>query len=160
VFFDLAVDPTDSKRVYWGACDRGGGLYRSEDGGESWQLVFDQEKWVFNVLVADDGAVYCPGQELWRSTDHGGTWKKLTDRRDGGQIVGLEGDPRDPKTLWFSSVKWKDTAWGYVMKTADGGSTWRDITGDLPYRKPLVLRFDPSTHELWAGGVGLFKTPQ
>lgn len=159
MFFGLAVDPTDSRRIYWGACGNQGGLWRSEDGGESWQHVFQNETWVFNILVAADGTVYCPGLNMWRSTDHGKTWKKLTNLKD-GQIVGLEADPRDPKTLWFSTIKHGGTAWGHIMKTTDGGATWQDITGDIGYRKPMVLRFNPATNELWAGGVGLFKTKQ
>jgi hypothetical protein len=34
------------------------------------------------------------------------------------------------------------------------------VTGDIGYRGPVILRFDPATSELWAGGVGLFKTRQ
>ena len=161
MFYALAVDPTDSKRIYWGACGTGGGLYRSEDGGQSWPLVFKQETWVFNVLVTAKGEVYCPGKNLWHSSDHGATWKKLTDLQEPGQsIVGLEVDPRDPKTLWYSSLKWGGRSYGYVYKTTDGGKTWTDITGNLPCRGPLILRFNPATNELWAGGVGLFRKQQ
>ena len=72
----------------------------------------------------------------------------------------LEMDPANPKTLWASSNTWGEEAVGGVKKTVDGGATWTDITGDLPYRKPLVLRFNPVTRELWAAGVGLFKIKQ
>lgn len=159
MFFALAVDPTDSRRLYWGTCGTDGGLYRSEDAGASWKRVFKQETWVFNVLVTRSGTVYCPGKNLWRSDDHGQTWAQLTQNGD-GQIVGLETDPRDEKTLWMSSVTWDESAHGGVRKTADGGVTWTDITEGLPYRKPLILRFNPATNELWAGGVGLFKLKQ
>jgi len=159
MFYGLAVDPTDSKRLYWGSCGERGGLYRSEDAGESWQLVMKDETWVFNLLVTADGTVYCPGKNLWRSTDHGNTWKKLTNGNE-GQIVGLEVNPADAKTIWFSTLKWGGERWGYVMKSSDGGGTWQDVTGDIGYRGPIILRFDPATSELWAGGVGLFKTRQ
>jgi hypothetical protein len=160
MFYGLAVDPTDSKRIYWGACNEKGGLYRSEDAGGSWQRVFSNETWVFNVLVTDDGTVYCPGKNLWRSTDHGATWNRMTNFTDGRAIVGLEVHPSDPKTLWISTVTWSTGSNGGVYETRDGGAAWQDITGDLPYRKPLILRFNPETEELWAGCVGLFKLKQ
>jgi hypothetical protein len=74
--------------------------------------------------------------------------------------VGLEVDPRDENTLWISRVTWGAQAAGGVYKTSDGGATWQEITGDLPYCKPTILRFQPATRELWAGGVGLFKIKQ
>ena len=159
-FYALAVDPTDSRRIYWGACGRGGGLHRSDDAGATWKHVFTGESWVFNVAVSPAGVVYCPGANLWRSTDHGTTWKKLTRFTGSSVIVGLAIDPRDEKTIWISRVTWGTGAAGGVYKTTDAGATWAEITGDLPYRKPTVLRFDPRTRELWAGGVGLFKIRQ
>jgi hypothetical protein len=43
---------------------------------------------------------------------------------------------------------------------SDGGATWQELTGDVPHRKPLVLRYDPDAGELWAGGAGLYKLKQ
>ena len=160
VFYGLAVDPTDSKRIYWGACGTNGGLHRSEDGGQTWKPVFTQEQWIFNVLVTKDGTVYCPGQNLWRSTDHGANWQQLTKFSNGRQIVGLETDPRDAKTMWISTTTWDGSSNGAVYKTTDSGATWQDITGNLPYVKPLVLRFNPFTNELWCGYVSLNKLKQ
>ncbi|MEI7729711.1 MAG: hypothetical protein WCO56_09060 [Verrucomicrobiota bacterium] len=160
MFFGLAVDPTNSKRLYWGACGANGGVHRSEDGGATWQSVFNGESWVFNLLVTGDGTVYCPGANLWRSTDHGKTWKQLTKLKGNHVIVGLESHPRDPKTVWYSALTWSGDAEGGVFKTSDGGTTWQEITGNLPYLKPMVLRFNPTTEELWAGGVGLYRLKQ
>ena len=162
MFNGLAVDPTNSKRLYWGACGVGGGLYRSDDGGATWPLAFEREHWIFNVAVNPEGVVYCSGHNLWRSTDHGRTWQQVTHFSDsnGQSIVGLEIDPRDSKTMWLALTGWDATARGGIYKTSDGGATWQEITGDLPYVKPLVLRFNPVTRELWAGGVGLFRVKQ
>jgi photosystem II stability/assembly factor-like uncharacterized protein len=159
MFFGLAVDPTDSKRLYWGSCANG--LYRSEDAGESWELIFKGEQWVFNVLVTADGTVYCPGKNLFRSADHGKTWKQLTHFQNGNRvIVAMEAHPRDPMTLWINTTTWDGHADGAVYKTRDGGASWQEITGNLPYCKPIVLRFNSATNELWAGGVGLYKLKQ
>lgn len=163
MFYGLMVDPTDSKRIFWASCGDRGGLYRSEDGGASWKNVFNTEQWLFNVLVTKEGVIYCPGKNLWRSTDHGATWKQVTNLKTDRTICGLEVDPRDPKTLWISSVTMSGSACpadGAVLKTTDDCATWTDITGNLPYVTPLVLRFNPATNELWVGGVALNKIKQ
>lgn len=123
VFNALAVDPADPDRLYWGACGTGGGLYRSDDAGATWRRAFDAETWVFNVAVSPTGVVYCPGTNLWKSDDHGNTWTRLTEFGDSLAIVGLEVDPRDANTIWFSRVTWGSTA--------AGGSTAR-VTAGLP----------------------------
>lgn len=160
VFNGLMVDPTDSNRIFWAACGSNGGVHRSTDGGASWKNVFSGEQWPFNLHVTNDGTVYCPGNNLWRSTDHGTTWKKVTNFPNTRTICGLEVDPRDPKTIWISAVTWDGSSNGAVLKSTDGGNNWRDITGNLPYVKPIVLRFNPKTSELWAGGVTLHKLKQ
>lgn len=158
MFFGLAVDPTDSRRLYWGACGSGGGLWRSEDGGASWQHVFKNDQWIFNVHVSLDGTVYCPGKNLWRSADHGKTWKAITAFKQSDRlVVAVETDPADPKRVWCAQTSWDGSSNGGVYETADGGTTWQEITANLPYRKPLVLRYNPAARELWAAGVCLFK---
>ena len=160
MFYGLAVDPTDSQRIYWGACGANGGLHRSEDGGATWKTIFSHDQWVFNMMVAANGAVYCGGKNFWQSTDHGNSWKQLTKFNTDRTVIGMEIDPRNPATMWISTTTWDGSASGAVYKTSDGGSTWQDITGNLPYVKPLILRFNANTNELWAGGVTLQKLKQ
>jgi photosystem II stability/assembly factor-like uncharacterized protein len=157
MFYGLAVDPTVSKRIYWGACGENGGLHMTGDGGKTWKRVFDKEAWIFNVEVSPSGVIYCPGNNLWKSADHGATWEKITSFTDSGQIVGLEIKPGDERTVWISRVGWSGRPEGGVYQTTDGGAAWKEITGDIPHRSPLVLRYDPASSELWAGGVGLYK---
>lgn len=160
MFYGLAVDPTDSRRIYWGACGSGGGVHRSEDGGASWINVFRNENYIWNVLATTSGVVYASGQQLWRSADHGATWQQVTHFAEKRSLVGIEVHPDDPRVLWVSAVTWSSRADGAVYRTNDGGVTWQDITGDLPFVMPEILRFNPDTHELWAGWVGLFKMRQ
>jgi photosystem II stability/assembly factor-like uncharacterized protein len=161
MFFGLAVDPSNPQRIYWGACGDKGGIYRSDDGGGTWQRVFSQEQWVFNLHITADGTLYALGNQIHRSTDQGKTWKTLAKLPGSGVIVGFETHPKDPNTIWAAANYWGGPAnLGGVFKTTDGGKSWTDITGDLPYRRPLVLRFNPETSELWAGYVGLYRIKQ
>ena len=100
------------------------------------------------------------GQQLWRSEDHGQTWTQLTRFPEKRDIVGLEVHPQEPRTIWISAVTWKNRPDGAIYRSADSGTTWQDITGDIPHAKPLVLRYHADTSELWAGGVGLYKLRQ
>jgi photosystem II stability/assembly factor-like uncharacterized protein len=160
MFYGLVVDPTESRRLFWGACGTGGGVHRSEDGGASWKPVFTGENFIWNLHATADGTIYCSGQHLWRSTDHGKTWTPITHFPEKRSIVGIEVHPHEPKTMWVSAVTWNTVPDGAIYKTTDGGTTWQNITGNIPYVKPLVLRFNPDTAELWAGGVGLYKAKQ
>lgn len=160
VYYGLVVDPTNPQRIYWGACADKGGVYRSEDGGRSWEHVLTRDQWIFNLHVTPDGTLYAGGKNLWRSTDHGATWKQLTKLTENRSIVGIETDPRDPHTLWISAVTWDASSAGEIYKTTDAGATWTEITGDIAYRKPQILRFNPLTNELWAGQTMIHKTRQ
>jgi hypothetical protein len=85
------------------------------------------------------------------------TWRQLTKLTSGYVLVAVETDPADPKRLWCAGTTWDGSSQGAVYESTDAGLTWQEITGDLPYRKPLVLRYNPATRELWAAGVCLFK---
>ena len=162
MFYALAVDPRDSRRIYWGACGENAGVWLTENGGESWRKT-PLSEWIFNIEATPSGALYAGGSDLWQSLDGATTWRKLTDfkkepRFGGGSIVGIAIDPDDERRIWISMRTWGTNSAGGIFHSADGGESWRDITGDLPYTKPLILRYNPATRELWAAGTGMFKT--
>jgi len=156
----LHLDPTDANRIYYGTCGKDGGLYRSDDAGDSWKLVFKQEPWLWDFGVSPTGIVYCGQQNLYRSTDHGETWEKLTDFKEADRrIAAVEFDPRNPQRFWIASFD-PNSAIGDIWRTDNAGKTFADITGDNPIGKTYILRFNPETNELWSGGVGLQKIKQ
>ena len=160
MFYGLAVDPTESKRLFWSCGGTGGGAWRSEDEGASWRQVLTSEPFSFNLETSPSGAVFVAGGNLQRSTDHGTTWKPITKFTGGQAIVGLAIDPADERRIWISRLDWGTSSRGTIHRTTDGGATWQDITGDIPYRKPLVLRYNPRTRMLWAAGAGIFTLAQ
>lgn len=159
MYYGLAIDPTNPKRIIWGGFGANGGVYISEDGGDSWIHAFKQDQYLFNVYAAADGTLYAGGNNLWASTDHGKTWKALT-KLKGRSVVGIETDPRDLKTIWISAVTWDGSSEGEIYKSTDGGATWTDFTGNIQHRKPQVLRFNPTTNELWSAQTMLHKIKQ
>lgn len=160
LYYGLVVDPTNPKRLYYSVCGNGGGAWMSEDEGATWTHIFKNEPWPFNLEVTKEGAVLVGGNNLWRSTDQGKSWKKLTSFTGDATIVGIATDPADAKRFWISRTTWDSSDRGGIYRTVDGGATWQEITGDIPFKKPQILRYNAEKRELWAAGVGIFKLAQ
>ena len=129
----IVVDPRDGDRVYVAVLGKlytpGGprGLYRTKDGGTTWDLVLDTTGTEFTGaidLVADpqnpdvfyvatwqrsrrpwDFVEGGPGSGIYKSTDGGDTWKRLEGGFPQGEHIGRIGlaiSASQPKTLYAS----------------------------------------------------------
>jgi len=138
----VAVDPHDPRRVYVGTFDNG--VYRTLDGGETWDQVSDgiPDRRVLSVAVSPArrvsgrSAVYVGTEpsNLYRSEDDGRTWEVFPSLPELPSAPTWSFPPRP----WTSHVRWiaPDHAdpdllfvgieLGGVMRSRDGGKTWED----------------------------------
>lgn len=122
----LAVAPSAPARMYAvvGAA-KGGGLYRSDDGGEHWRLVnADERMWGrdgdFNEAKVDPqnpDVVYVANIVAWKSVDGGATFAALRGAPGGDDYHRFWIDPRDPRIILLAGDQ------GAVV-TVNGGETW------------------------------------
>ncbi len=92
--------------------DMPGGIFLSEDGGDSWKSIFDQNQYIYDITVDP----YHPGrlysntfnQAAYRSDDYGQSWKKIKgyDFHWGQRIIVDQNDPEKIYITTFGSSVW------------------------------------------------------
>jgi photosystem II stability/assembly factor-like uncharacterized protein len=149
---DLAFDPRDPSTVYavlWAARQGpweyenayrgpGSGLFRSKDGGETWQplgrgLPGAAEKLGrigIGIAPGDGKRIYAlveaaTGRGLYRSDDAGETWARVNDEDRvtgrGDDFACVRVDPRNRDVLWVANTS--------TYRSTDGGKTFTAIKG-------------------------------
>ncbi|MFY9611076.1 MAG: hypothetical protein WAU45_21000 [Blastocatellia bacterium] len=156
----LAIDPVNTNTIYTSAsCGRGcgdGGLFKSTDGGKSWEskstMFSASPARILGVLEIDASNttnIYA-GTVLgvFKSTDGGTNWIVSNIGLDGtGPVNSLAIDPSDSKTVYAGTYIG-------VFKSSNGGKSW-DRAGLPPTR---AIAFAPG-NILFAGTEGgVFKS--
>jgi photosystem II stability/assembly factor-like uncharacterized protein len=158
---DMAIAPSDPQVMWVGtgeangeqqAASWGDGVYRSLDGGETWQHMGLQDTRFIHriaihpenpdiVFVAAPGHRWGPNEErgLFRTLDGGQTWEKvLYINEDTGVVeVAMEDNGR---VLYAAAYQRRRHAWGNltggpdssIYRSMDGGTTWDKLGGGLP----------------------------
>lgn len=157
----IAVDPDNSDIVWVGTGEEnsrnsttwGQGVYRTTDGGKSWNYMGLKEtrhigKIVLHprdkniVYVAALGNLWGPNKErgVYKTTDGGKSWSQVLYIDDLTGAIDLVIDPKNPDRLvvgmWQRLRKpWQWASGGPksgMFRTTDGGKTWSKVTRGLP----------------------------
>ena len=173
----VVVDPGNPNVIWLGTGENNGqrsvpygnGVYRSRDGGGSFEhLGLDESEHIGKIVlnprdsdtvwVAAQGPLWRAGGDrgLYRTTDGGATWERVLHISDDTGISDVVVDPRDPDVVYATSWQRRRHTGlqiaggpeGGIHKSEDGGATWRRLTRGLP---------SPERHDI--GRIGLAISP-
>lgn len=119
----LAVSPANPKRVWALIEHEDGGLFRSDNAGESFRLIntnreLRQRAWYYTHLEADPqdvNTVYMLGVAFWKSVDGGKSFRPI--RTPHGDNHAMWINPNDPENM----IEGND---GGANVSFNGGRTW------------------------------------
>jgi len=153
----MALSPSNPDVVFVGtgegdprnSASFGDGIYRSRDGGRTWQHVGLKDSERFSRIVvnpADPNLVYAAamGHEwgaseergVFRSNDGGDTWTRIlyVNPTTGASDIAL--DPRDPNVVYAGMYDYLRQPWHFrsggpgsgLFESTDGGRSWTKLT--------------------------------
>ena len=157
----VALDPQNPDIVWVGTGENvggrhmgyGDGIYKSEDGGKSWEnMGLESSEHLSKIIihpsnsdimwVASQGPLWSAGGErgLYKSTDGGSTWTRTLGDDQWVGATDILIDPRDPDVLYVATWQRHRTVAGYlgggpgtaIYKSIDGGDNWDKLSSGLP----------------------------
>jgi photosystem II stability/assembly factor-like uncharacterized protein len=161
---DIAVDPRNPDIIWVGTGEKnsqrssyaGTGVYKTTDGGKTWQFVGLGETHHIGrivihpensdiVFVAAMGRLYTPNPDrgVYRSKDGGKSWEKVLYVNERTGFIDLAIDPKNPDVIYAAAWERERRAWNFVesgegsgiYKSTDGGDTWQKLSGGFPQGK-------------------------
>ena len=149
----------------------GGGVFRTVDGGASWEPVSDKDfrtgsVGAIGVAGSDPNVVYAGmgeacirgnvshGDGVWKSTDGGKSWKNVGLEAT-RQIAALVVHPKNPDVVWVAALGhvWGPNAERGIFKSSDGGTTWRKVLYVDEKTGGSDLSIDPSNPRVLYAGL-------
>lgn len=157
----VVVDPKNRNVVWVGTGENnsqrsvgyGDGIYKSLDGGQSFQRVgLEKSEHIGKILidprnsdvvyVASQGPLWSSGGErgLYKTVNGGRTWDRILHISDHTGISDIAVDPRDPDVVYAVAYQRRRHQWTLIdggpesgiHKSTDGGKTWKAINKGLP----------------------------
>jgi photosystem II stability/assembly factor-like uncharacterized protein len=139
---DLALHPTNNQILLAGAA--GGGVWKSSDGGVSFNSIFDKHIQSIGCITFDpkspDNVIWVGTGETWtrnsvsvgdgiyKTTDGGVNWTNMGLPKS-EHISSIIVDPKNSDNIWVGvlGALWGDSEERGIYNSKDGGRTWNKV---------------------------------
>ena len=130
------------------AYPEGGGVYLTTNGGTSWQAVVSNENYnAIEFALSNPNIAYAgSASAVYRSSDCGQTWRKVSSGEEGwgspgvraGFPIDFQADPRDPNRVFANNYG------GGNFLSVDGGQTWTVASDGYTGAQVRAIAVDPT----------------
>ena len=156
---DMEVHPSNPRVIYAGTA--GGGVWKSNDAGTTFNPIFDDYCQSIGAVEIDpndpDNTIYVGTGETWtrnsvsigdglyKTTDGGANWKKVGFEKS-ERIANIIVNPNNSQEVYVGvlGALWGDSEERGVYKSTDGGATWTQLLYVNPKTGCADLAMDPA----------------
>ncbi len=134
----FAYNPKNPQKAWFGL--EAGGLFRTEDGGESWEQVNDRLLWEYNADVhaikvlpdEHETVVVVCVNAVYTSQDGGETWQGMLPKKEFGLYYAraIATTPHDSNTLFLSISDGTPGTQSKIIVSRDGAKSWQPTRVD------------------------------
>lgn len=157
----ITIDPNNPDIIWLGTGENvggrhvgyGDGIYRSDDGGESWtNMGLGESEHISRIVIHPDnsdviwvaaqGPLWSKGGErgIFKSSDGGKSWEQVLGDKEWVGATEIVIDPRNPNRLYAATWQRHRTIAAYMgggpgtglYRSGDGGESWEKLTKGLP----------------------------
>ncbi|HEX4932491.1 MAG TPA: glycosyl hydrolase, partial [Gemmatimonadaceae bacterium] len=130
-----------------GNTSHGDGLWKTSDGGRTWQLLGFKEEYISTIRIhpTNPSVAYIgvfgdvfkatPNRGVYKTTDGGKSFSKVFFTSDSAGVIDIAMDVTNPEVLYVAMWQAWRAPWGMssggvhsgIYKTTDGGATWSNL---------------------------------
>ncbi len=163
----VIMDPNNSNILYYGT----NYLYRTTNSANNWTKISPQltdynggrlgTLTTMAVAPTNSNVIYVGTDDshVWVSSDNGTTWNEISDGLPIRWVTRVAVDPTDENIVYvtFNGLKWRDPQ-PHVFRSTNKGTTWSDISSNLPDAPVNAFAVDPiEPSRLYLGNdVGMY----
>ncbi len=157
----LAMDPNNNNVIWAGtgennhqrALGYGNGIYRTCDGGKSWENMGLKESRHIGEIIIDprnsdivyaaaEGSAWAPNDErgVYKTTDGGKSWEKVLFISENTGVANICFEPGNPDVIYAGAEQRRRRQFGKIgggpesafYKSTDAGKTWNKLEKGIP----------------------------
>ncbi|MCF6223796.1 MAG: hypothetical protein L3J34_08715 [Flavobacteriaceae bacterium] len=169
---DLEIHPSNPRIIYAGTA--GGGVWKSNDAGTTFNSIFDEYAQSIGAVTLDpndpDMTIYVGTGETWtrnsvsigdglyKSVDGGANWNKIGFEKS-ERIANIIINPKNSNEVYVAvlGALWSDSDERGVYKSSDAGKTWDKILYLNPKTGAADLAMDPNNPNILYASMWEFR---